>query len=545
MTHNPSRRRFLAQLAGASAIGVSTPLWLELVQRGGLPFAWGMGEGDTLPTGTPICVHIALNGGNDDLNTLVPINDGWYRSSTVGHGPLALTQAETLALNGTTTYRLHNKLAWLANRWNTTGDVAFALGVGNMAENFSHFDSRKFWSTARLDVGGKTGWFGRYADAVRPQNALASVSIGEVQPEAMSATAPMFVLNECSKFAVQTASVSPNVMLNSWKQMGTIPGSNLTADVSRMLSTTFDVSARVSGADDPAVTGSSSGYSTLSPIAQDMIQTALLIKTGIPAQSYALGIGGYDSHINQKQEQSDNFTALNDALSRFFSILSGHPRANDVFVLITTEFGRQVTYNHENGTDHGQAGMAIFIGKGVYKGIFGQAPTLDPGGPTKPNRIADAMKPTLDFRSVHATVLNRLAKGDANVGEAVLGAHYEDLGVFAGPPPTTTTTTAPTTTTTTKPTTTTIPANKAPVASFTLNKTSGLMPLTVSASASASKDPDGSIVSYKWAWGDGTLNSSGVSASHKFTKRGTFTVRLTVTDNKGAVGTVTKTVTVL
>jgi uncharacterized protein (DUF1501 family) len=543
MKFDRSRRRFLMQVGGAAAAGATAPMWLELVQRGGSS-AWGLGEGDTLPLGTPIVVHVSLNGGNDYLNTLVPMDDGWYRDTTYGHGSIALTADETVALNGST-YRLHNKLPWLADRWNNVGDVGFALGVGNMDQNFSHFDSMKYWDTARLDVLGKTGWLGRYADAVRPQNALASVSIGDVQLEAVGATAPMFVLNECATFTYEIGWLSSNVFLNGAKQMATITGTNKIAEVARMMGTTFDVSGRISGADDPTLTGDNTSYPELSPIAKQMIQTALLIKAGIPAQSYATSIGGYDSHTNQKQLQIDNFTELNDALSRFFATLAGHPRANDVFVAITSEFGRQATANKDNGTDHGQAGMAMFIGAGVKKGVFGLAPTLDPGGPTRPNRISDALKPTLDFRSVHATVINRLTKGDTNVAASVLGAHYEDLGVF-GPvtPPSTTTTSAPVTTTTTAPTTTTTAANKPPVPVIALNKTSGPAPLSISADASGSTDPDGTIKTYKWTWGDGTAGVFTKTASHQYTAKGTYTVKLTVKDNQGAVASVTKKVTV-
>jgi PKD repeat protein len=173
--------------------------------------------------------------------------------------------------------------------------------------------------------------------------------------------------------------------------------------------------------------------------------------------------------------------------------------------------------------------------------VYGQAPTLAPNsGGTFANRVGDAPRPTVDFRTVHATVLNRLAKGDSNVGDDVLGAHYEDLQLFGPllPPPTTTTTTAP------PPTTTTTAAPKPPTAAYTINKTTGLVGMVVTVDAAASKDADGSIVSYTWSWGDGTANGTGVKLTHKFTKRGTFTVRLTVTDNSGLTHSTSKTVRV-
>ncbi len=122
-----------------------------------------------LPVGTPICVHIALDGGNDYLNTLAPVEDGWYRDANVGHGSLALTSANSLALTGTN-YRLHKNLTWLADRWNTVGDVGFVLGVGNVGNpSFSHFDSMKCWETGQQSTLGKTGWLGRYADIKAPE----------------------------------------------------------------------------------------------------------------------------------------------------------------------------------------------------------------------------------------------------------------------------------------------------------------------------------------------------------------------------------------
>jgi probable HAF family extracellular repeat protein len=78
-------------------------------------------------------------------------------------------------------------------------------------------------------------------------------------------------------------------------------------------------------------------------------------------------------------------------------------------------------------------------------------------------------------------------------------------------------------------------ANRAPVASFTVTSDSGLLPLAVSLDASASRDADGSIASYQWDFGDGTT-ATGATAQHTYLKSARFEVRLSVTDNRGAVG---------
>ncbi len=553
MTYRTSRRHFLFQVGGAAAAGTATSMLFDVVGKNGLPFAWGSGEGDTLASGTPVVVHIAMDGGNDHLNTLVPADNGWYYDTNAGHGTLALTAAETLALAGTT-YRLHPNLPWLAGRWNTVGDVGFALGVGNGRWNFSHFDSQRFWSSANLDTLTNNGWLGRYADVARPGNALASISINDLRPEAVGRTAPTLVLQEAANFRYVPSWLDSELFKSSARQMANIGGSSKVAEVAKMIGTTFAVSDRIVGASDPAITGDGSqGYKQ---ITKDLLQVALLVRAGMPAQSYTIGFGPFDSHSGQKQMQVDRFNELNEGLSKFFAAMAGHARERDVFVVITSEFGRQITANRDGGTDHGQAGMAMFIGGGVQRGIFGVAPTLDPGGPTRPNRVNDASRPMIDFRTVHATVLNRLAKGDTSAADSVLGAHYDDLGVFTAPSPTTTTTAVttttvppttvpPTTTTTVKPTTTTSTiANKPPVALMTLSKTSGRMPMTLTASATRSTDPDGTIKTYTWEWRDGTKNSVAKSASHTYWKKGTFQIRLTVVDNKGLSSSATGTVTV-
>jgi PKD repeat protein len=83
-----------------------------------------------------------------------------------------------------------------------------------------------------------------------------------------------------------------------------------------------------------------------------------------------------------------------------------------------------------------------------------------------------------------------------------------------------------------------------PTAEFAFTPTTGIYPLVVNFDASASRDPDGTIVSYAWTFGDGGTGT-GKLTSHTYHKSGTFSVKLTVTDNRGGTGTKTKSITVL
>ncbi|MBO1756823.1 PKD domain-containing protein [Allobranchiibius sp. CTAmp26] len=84
------------------------------------------------------------------------------------------------------------------------------------------------------------------------------------------------------------------------------------------------------------------------------------------------------------------------------------------------------------------------------------------------------------------------------------------------------------------------PVNQSPVAAFTSSASN----LTGSFDGSGSTDPDGTVASYSWNYGDGTTAGSGVSPTHAYTAAGTYTVTLTVTDNQGATNSVSHNITV-
>jgi len=86
--------------------------------------------------------------------------------------------------------------------------------------------------------------------------------------------------------------------------------------------------------------------------------------------------------------------------------------------------------------------------------------------------------------------------------------------------------------------------NRPPVASFTESATTVYRGEVIRFNASASYDPDGTIINYFWDFGDG-INATGMVVDHAYTSLGTYTVTLTVKDNDGATGTATATKTVV
>jgi hypothetical protein len=258
---------------------------------------------------------------------------------------------------------------------------------------------------------------------------MASVSLTGLRLESMGETSPVLVVRDTSLFQYwmpwyDTANFRAALDLMATASGG--GGGGYRPQAAELISTTFAVGGRVRGATDAAITAGEH-----SRIAQQLLQAALLIRAGIPCQTYAAAFGPFDSHNGQLGMQGDRLTELNEALSLFFAAIEISERRGDVFVAIVSEFGRKVTANANAGTDHGQSGLAILAGGGVARGIYGEAPTLDPGGPTRPNRVHDAMRPIVDYRSLHATVLGRLARDGGGVAQAVLRGSFENLGVFS------------------------------------------------------------------------------------------------------------------
>ena len=500
-----TRRQFIERVGLTLAAAAVANQVLDLT---GPHAAFAAGTGPTLPVGKPIVVMIELAGGNDILNTIVPYNvpnvTGYYRSARPNLGlktvnttrpygppPKSVYSPAVLDLDGS--WALHGNLPWLANRWWTNRDVAIVQGTGeNVMHEMSHFASMVYrWAGAFGGPLMNTGWLGRYNDLANPAQTLGAISLSGLNQSLASVSSPAVAINDIATFdwSVQSLASRPQ-WLADLVGMGDPALSatlNKVAVAGRALAAANSAIAQVKGLTPPA----GSGNGTLGGQLQ---QAATLISAGMPCQTYCATLGGWDLHTGAIYNQWYQLGQLDDALSKFFALIDASARAKDVFVVISSEFGRQVTENSGMGTDHGGASSTIVLGGGVKGGLYGAMPSLVPA-----NRYYDALVPTVDFRSVYATVLNRLG-GDKNLTEAALGrdesnTSFADLGLFtSGPPPTTTTTalgttstvsatTTPSTTTPTPSTTTPTPSTTTPTTTSTTMRpasstTSTTLPMT-------------------------------------------------------------------
>jgi len=148
---------------------------------------------------------------------------------------------------------------------------------------------------------------------------------------------------------------------------------------------------------------------------------------GVGTKVFWVQTGGYDTHAGQNPNQANGsyttlMTTLNDGLFAFYTDLLNQGLLNDTLVLQFSEFGRRISENGSQGTDHGAASVMMAIGGGVRGGIYGTAPNLrgTPDNPTLENSGNDVHYET-DFRSVYAKVVDGWLGGDS---VAVLGADF-------------------------------------------------------------------------------------------------------------------------
>ena len=138
----------------------------------------------------------------------------------------------------------------------------------------------------------------------------------------------------------------------------------------------------------------------------------------INTKVYYVSLGSFDTHINQAAQQTRLFTELNDAIKAFTGDLKKNNRFEDVLIMTFSEFGRRVSQNASNGTDHGTANNMFFIGGDLkQKGLINTMPNLA-------DLNSGDLKHQVDFKAVYATLLNKWLQTD---DEAILGKNYQHL----------------------------------------------------------------------------------------------------------------------
>jgi uncharacterized protein (DUF1501 family) len=390
-----TRRRFLVA-SGAAALAAGTTISLrDLLSTA---------EHDPLPTGSGVLVLVTLYGGNDALNTLVPYADPAYHDA---RPDLAYAEGDVLHLDGqlglNPAMKGHQKL-WDAGR------LAIVRGVSYPRPNRSHFASMDIWQTGTPDHPTASGWIGRWLDH-NGRDPVTAVSIGATLPPLMAGETTAGAALPLGGFALPTGALGRGLQGLSLAQAGEPPlraacaaayANLLRAE--RTLGPALDGDPADPGEDTRPTNGASAGGGGALAAQLDLV--ARCVEAGAPTRVYAVSLGGFDTHADEKGTQSALLSEVDTALTAFHDRMAKAQRGAGVVSATYSEFGRRVHANASQGTDHGTAGVVLVAGGRVRGGFLGDQPSL-----TDLDGNGD-LKPTTDFRDLYAALLGQVLGTD-------------------------------------------------------------------------------------------------------------------------------------
>jgi uncharacterized protein (DUF1501 family) len=348
----------------------------------------------------PVLVVLQLTGGNDYLNTVIPYNNGLYKDNRRAVG---IPESQITALDKD--YAIPNYMAPLQKIWDE-GKLAVMHGVGYLDSPRSHFRSMDIWHTCEAEKVGTEGWLGRVAREIDPkkENVVTTVSFGPCLFRALSVQG---VPVACVAGPLERYGFLPNIqeptqrqeILQRFSRMyQPIAGSGV---MEYMGTTGLD---SLKGADilkvAPQKYSSTVEYPNTT-IGNKLKGIAQVHLAGLGSRIFYCDHGSFDTHAGQNPLHASLWTAVTEALDAFMTDLRQHDQADNVTVLMFSEFGRRVRDNG-SGTDHGAAGVTFVLGDKVKGGHYGEYPSLK-----AEHLVQGDLNPSMDFRSIYSTILDK------------------------------------------------------------------------------------------------------------------------------------------
>jgi uncharacterized protein (DUF1501 family) len=379
-------------------------------------------------------VVLYLSGGNDALSTLVPYTDPQYYARRPA---LAIPAASVLQIGtdrGGTPLGLNPRLTGLRSIFNS-GRLAIIQRTGYPNSSRSHFQGTDIWSTGDPSSPQGTGWLGRYLDTLpSPVDPLTAWSTVRETPRTLLArTVGVPSIPNVQQYAFASPNGGADALFA--RQSATRISSHLPVDRPHLAFVNATAQAAFATLDRVAQVGSyapSVAYPN-NGLAQALRTVAGAMVRGVGTRVFWVQTGGFDTHAGQNTNLANGaypalMGTLDGALTAFYTDLLNQGLLGDTMVLQFSEFGRRVSENGSQGTDHGAAGLMMAMGGAVRGGLYGTAANLRVGAdnPTLENNSGDVRHET-DFRSVYAGVIDRWLGADS---VAVLGGDFRGGPAF-------------------------------------------------------------------------------------------------------------------
>ena len=368
-----------------------------------------------------VLVLIRLKGGNDGLNTVVPLYD--YDTYASQRPSIRIPQNNLFNLSSD--FGMPNYMNALQSLWGD-GKLKVVHGVGYNNQDLSHFRSADIWASAEDEEYKDTGVLGRYFENTYPDFLT---NLPEIPPAIQIGSIGNLIFDGSDTnyaFSVsnpdQLEKIAENGSLHSLKDLPGCTYGDQLRFMRSVANTTFTFAEVINKAYKNS--GNSVDYGE-ADLAKQLAIISRMIKGNLGTKIYLVTIDGFDTHADQKNDHQTLVTDLADSVATFYKDLANAGLEDKVLSMTFSEFGRRIFENGSQGTDHGAAAPALLFGPALGdNGFIGNHPDLsDPEGPGN-------LKASVDFRQLYATVLKDwLCIEDSLVDAVLLEGTYESLSL--------------------------------------------------------------------------------------------------------------------
>lgn len=380
-----------------------------------------------------VFVLIQLSGGNDGLNTIIPLDQ--YSNLSAVRNNILIPQNKVLQLNGITNTGMHPAMTALKDMYNA-GKISIVQSVGYPNPNYSHFRSTDIWHSASdSNTYVNSGWAGRYLQGLYTGFPIGYPSVDEPDPLAISigysvsttlmgptANTGMAISDPTTFYQLVTGTVDPAPNTPAGHELTYV---RLVLQQTQAYNTTVKAAAQT-------VTNKAT-YPSNNSLADQLKIVANLIAGGLRTPIYTVSLGGFDTHSNQVDTSSnetgshaDLWKKVSEAIAAFQSDCEQLGIQDRVAGMTYSEFGRRIKSNDSRGTDHGAAAPLIVFGTNVNPGIIGSNPNI-PSNVT----VEDNIPMQYDFRQIYASVLiDWFQTSVATTDSDLLLKHFDTLPIF-------------------------------------------------------------------------------------------------------------------
>lgn len=342
-----------------------------------------------------ILIVLQFTGGNDGLNTIIPVQNDIYFKERNG---IAIKNALTLNDEA----GINPALSYFKELYDN-GELSVMNNVGYPNPDKSHFRSMDIWhSASKSDEYLETGWLGRFLDeeCYRCEHPTQALEVDDMLSLALKGEKNKAFAFKDPKRLYQTSQEKYFKSLYDHHH-----DDETVSYLYQTLGSTINNAGYIFEKSKAKKTDQAYPNSQLG---KDFKTVASLIKSDINTRVYYLSIGSFDTHVNQNERQQKLFNDINEAVKSFVSDMKSSGLFDNILLMTFSEFGRRVAQNASNGTDHGTANQMFFISGGLKKkGILNALPDL-----TKLNE-GDLIY-TEDFRKIYATILKNWLKADSS-----------------------------------------------------------------------------------------------------------------------------------